>query len=258
MSQLLIGTRSYAHDSDTTMTTPGTSVSTNTPDLAADYRKLTGWETTDATPQLDAELSADRTIDSLFFRHSNVSQYRIQSSPDGAVWSDIDTGLSPQNAAWGHNFEFTPDTKDYWRFQVDTETVPGNNTFIYEILWFEMKFTVNYHDAVGFIQENRRDRGGGVLLTTTGQVITYSGIRGTDSRKEHLNLNFDMISPANRNTLFSLWGDSPVRDRFVISPFTAERNRTFEAAWGNTDFPLTTAGDRFQAYFSGSFEILER
>jgi hypothetical protein len=258
MSELLLGTRNYAYDSDTTMTTPGTSVSTNTPDKAADRLKSTGWETTHATPQLDTELTADRAIDSLFFRHSNVATYRIQSSPDGAVWSDIATGLSPQNAAWGHRFEFMTDTKDYWRLQVDSQTVPGDNTFIYEIFWFQMRVKLDYDDAVSGLAELRKDSGGGEMVTTTGRFITFSGIGGSDSIKEHLGLDTSLMSKANYNSFYSLWSTPLVRGPFVISPYSDDRERTFEAGFKGVDFLLSTDGKQPRKHFSGVIEIQER
>ena len=250
-------TRNYCFDITSVASTNGTSEGVNTPDKAIDRSRVTFWETTDATPDLDVDFGVARSIDSVWVYAENIATYEVYHSDDDVAYTLAD---GPNTASGNYNaaLQFTKSSHRYWRLRVASETVPANNTKIYQLILGEHKLGLDYDDVFGEILERFEDVEGGTLQTVIGKTISWAGLKGIDSIKETLELEITFTDKTIRDNIFTLWKGPPVREPLVFLPFfSIYPERVYEAAWQNPIFPLTNTGFFGSNEYSGRIPIIE-
>jgi len=245
----------YSYLSDAAASTPGTSVSTNTPDKANDYLWNTYWETSDGAPQLKIDLVAAYEVDSLWFQHStNVNEYRLYHSDDDAVYTAVDVAQVADVAGYTY-YDFTGATHRYWRLDI-TNKDAGNVT-ITECMLMLHQLTLSATDdsQPSRIDMNVEDRGGASYFLADGTAISYTG--STERGKATLTLSFVQTPEANRNSLKDSYEGPPIRLPLVIYPDTEFPSEIFRVIWQTPMFPLRYTQSFKGAGFSGELKFSE-
>ena len=247
-------TRSYTYDTDAVASTSGTSVGVNLPALAIDKDQSTYWETTDAAPALKIDLSEAQTIDSLWFKSSNVSKYRLYYSTDDIVYN---AAFAEQNSLNGvdYQIELTPRTARYWRLDVTEEDVVGTNTIIYEVLLMEHRLTLDGYDShPSKLNIMQRDRIGGAYNLADGSATSYSG----EKAYTELEFTFSFTPQANRDNLYDLYSTPTLRPSMTIYPEPdAYSSGIYQVVWADTDFNLVYAIGYTGSGFNGNLRFSE-
>jgi hypothetical protein len=249
-------TRNYVQDDGVVASTPGSSVGTNTPDLAIDYDRSTGWETVDALPQLKIDLGAAYLIDSVWFRGANVANWRLYYSTDDISYSAAHANQTGNSDGYNRDVGFTAQSARYWRLDVTTEVSAGVNSIIYEIMLMELEITYLDGQAIGNFTPSFNDRGGGTYDLANGGMKTFSGMTGI---KQAYNVELTFVPQSVADDHRDLIDNSGNARPIVSAMLEPDNfNRTFEMIFEPIafEYPFETqyegAGVRIQ------YNLMER
>ena len=252
---MYIFSESYTYRSGVSISSAGGSdVAGHLPAEAIDYDKDSYWENDGATPDLIIDLGAIRTIDSLWFKHSNIYTFNLYYSDNGIAWTlQADTNREAKGTTVFWQFDFTERVKRYWKISV-TSKIVGCNIKIYELMLMRAKAiwtNTSYLPADAIVTPT--DRIGGGYEMADGSFLTYAGQRLYND----IELIFEYLPKAQRDVLYTIFSSPAIRGSLVILPDDEYPDGIYRTNWSDINFPFRYTIGYKGSGFSGNIKLRE-
>jgi len=215
---------------------------------AVDNDKSSYWENDGATPSYIINLGTARTIDCLYMKSDQIIDYKLYHSANGIAWTEVADGTNTEaeTGIW-HWFDFTEQTKQYWKIEVTTKD--AGNVKIYEVMLFEAKLTIT--DDVALVRHI--DRIGVNYIMANGAAQTAAGLR----LYADITYKAQLITKTERDTLYTLFTTPSPRYPLSVYPDDNYPEGIYRCTWGTEDFPLEYGVGYTGSGFSGDLIFKE-